>query len=343
MKDKITKTNYIFFSVLIIAFFFTQKSFSQCSNCGSNYPPGTFTTTSSSWTNITTCQYGSEYSYGNLETGYIYQWSTEGTSWDTQLTLYPSTTCGSPAVLAYNDDYTPPGNYLSLIAYQPGTTSIRVLVSQYNCISNITCGTTKWRRIPTNPTISASSTTICNGQSVTLTASNISGDDNYIDIRWGTTNGGTEISADAYSVILSPTTTTTYYLQYFVKGGTSTNYSSVAGIYSNSTSITITVNQLSSPPESATASPSTICPGANVTLSYSGGSLGSGAVARWYSGSCGGTLVGTGNNITVSPTTTTTYYVRFEGTCNTTSCASVTVNVNTLSTTPSSINAVVNP
>ena len=72
----------------------------------------------------------------------------------------------------------------------------------------------------------------------------------------------------------------------------------------------------------------TICNGGSTTLILSGGTVGTGATAKWYSGSCGGTLVGTGNSVSVSPTTTTTYYVRYEGTCNTTSCASTTVSVN---------------
>jgi hypothetical protein len=57
--------------------------------------------------------------------------------------------------------------------------------------------------------------------------------------------------------------------------------------------------------------------------------LGAGAVWRWYSGSCGGTLVGTGTSISVSPTSATTYFVRAEGTCNTTACVSTSVAVHT--------------
>jgi hypothetical protein len=75
-----------------------------------------------------------------------------------------------------------------------------------------------------------------------------------------------------------------------------------------------------------------ICQGENITLTLQGGSLGSGAVWKWYSGSCGspGTLINTGStSITVSPSVTTTYYVRAEGTCNTTACASVQVIVST--------------
>lgn len=50
---------------------------------------------------------------------------------------------------------------------------------------------------------------------------------------------------------------------------------------------------------------------------------------RWYTGSCGGTYVGAGPQITVTPASTTTYFVRVEGECNTSACASQTVTVNT--------------
>ncbi|MBK9453156.1 MAG: CUB domain-containing protein [Bacteroidetes bacterium] len=80
-----------------------------------------------------------------------------------------------------------------------------------------------------------------------------------------------------------------------------------------------------------------VCAGSSTTLTLVGGSPGDGAVAQWFSGSCGGTSAGTGNSITVSPAVTTTYFVRYAGTCNTTGCASITVTVNTLSTPPTGI------
>lgn len=92
-------------------------------------------------------------------------------------------------------------------------------------------------------------------------------------------------------------------------------------------SATVTVNSNSVAPTSITGT-TTICSGGSTILTLSGGTAGTGAVAKWYSGSCGGTLVGTGSSINVSPTSTTTYFVRYEGTCNTTSCASATVTVN---------------
>ncbi|MDD3877974.1 MAG: hypothetical protein PHT69_15235, partial [Bacteroidales bacterium] len=95
----------------------------------------------------------------------------------------------------------------------------------------------------------------------------------------------------------------------------------------------------STSPTSASANPTSFCSGNSVNLTVNGGSLGSGASWHWYSGSCGGTPVGTGSSINVSPTGTTTYYVRAEGDCNITSCASVTVTLNTNSVAPISLTA----
>lgn len=93
-----------------------------------------------------------------------------------------------------------------------------------------------------------------------------------------------------------------------------------------------TTNTASTNPTAASASVSAICSGTSTTLNLTGGSVGTGAVIKWYSGTCGGTLVGTGNGLVVSPATTTTYYGRYEGLCNTTTCASVTVTVNPYAT-----------
>ncbi len=66
-------------------------------------------------------------------------------------------------------------------------------------------------------------------------------------------------------------------------------------------------------------------------LTLNGGGGGTGEVIAWYTASCGGTLVGTGNGISVSPTSTTTYYGRYEdgAPCSYSSnCAPVIVTVN---------------
>lgn len=78
---------------------------------------------------------------------------------------------------------------------------------------------------------------------------------------------------------------------------------------------------------SAISGTTTICVGSSTTLEQTGGVLGFLGSYQWSSGSCGGTPTGTGPIITVSPSVTTTYFVRAEGLCNTSPCANVTVNV----------------
>jgi gliding motility-associated-like protein len=98
-------------------------------------------------------------------------------------------------------------------------------------------------------------------------------------------------------------------------------------------SITITViaNNNSTPTGITSSLGNPICSGSTTTLTATGGTLGTGSTTEWFTGSCGGTLVGTGTSINVSPTVNTTYYVRRTGgtgPCpNTTTCYSITVNV----------------
>jgi alpha-tubulin suppressor-like RCC1 family protein len=95
--------------------------------------------------------------------------------------------------------------------------------------------------------------------------------------------------------------------------------------------VTFSVNTASSVPTISPASP-TVCSGNPIKLHISGGTLGTGALWKWYTGSCGGTLVGSDSTLTVTPNTNTTYYVRAEGGCLTTDCAFATVVVNTAPT-----------
>jgi RHS repeat-associated protein len=110
-------------------------------------------------------------------------------------------------------------------------------------------------------------------------------------------------------------------------------------------SATINFKTPSTPASSINAQPDTTCPGQSTTLIKVGGSLETGyGVWEWYSGTCGSTSEGTGTSITVHPTMTTTYYVRAEGGCTTTSCVSATVTVRptpTITTQP--VNTTVSP
>lgn len=96
----------------------------------------------------------------------------------------------------------------------------------------------------------------------------------------------------------------------------------------NSASTTIVVDPFPVAPVSASASQTNICSGTegSITLTATGGG---GQMLRWFTGSCGGTPIGQGNNLVVPmPTETTTYYVLWEsGVCGQSACATVTVNV----------------
>jgi len=81
-----------------------------------------------------------------------------------------------------------------------------------------------------------------------------------------------------------------------------------------------------------TATSSSICSGSTVTLSVDAGNQLNDAMNwQWYSSSCGGTPLGTGTSIDVSPEATTTYFARGEGNCVPPgNCSSITITVSEL-------------
>ena len=167
----------------------------------------------------------------------------------------------------------------------------------------------------TAPTGATGTTTICSGSSTTLTVSGGS-KGMAATTEWFTGSCGGTPAGTGDAITVSPTTTTTYYVRY---NGTCNT--------TDCATVTVTVNTLSTAPTGVTGT-TTICSGTSTTLTVDGGSKGTGAITQWFTGSCGGTAAGTGDAINVTPASTTTYYVRYSGTCNTTTCASVTVTVN---------------
>jgi hypothetical protein len=81
------------------------------------------------------------------------------------------------------------------------------------------------------------------------------------------------------------------------------------------------------PPSSATGTPNPISVGNSTTLGIIGGALNAAPNWIWYTGTCGGTQVGTGSTLVVSPATTTTYYVQATACSQSTTCRSVVITV----------------
>ncbi|PLW92354.1 MAG: hypothetical protein C0592_11070 [Marinilabiliales bacterium] len=140
-----------------------------------------------------------------------------------------------------------------------------------------------------NVSASANPASICEGESTTLSAS---GADTY---SWSNGSTGTPVN-------VSPSASTTYYVT-----GTS-----AAGC-SNTASVSVTVNPI--PVVSASANPTSVCPGNNSDLTASGAST-----YVWSTSA-------TGSPITVNPATTTTYSVTGTDANGCSNTADVTVTV----------------
>ena len=88
----------------------------------------------------------------------------------------------------------------------------------------------------------------------------------------------------------------------------------------------VTVDVITNP-TGISATATTICQGSNITLTAQGAQ----GTVHWYTESCDGTEIGTGNPIAVSPLQNSTYYARNEvDDTYSTACASKTITVNPL-------------
>jgi hypothetical protein len=163
----------------------------------------------------------------------------------------------------------------------------------------------------TNPAISAQpvGTTITAGQQATLSVTATGTSPTY---QWyvgsppSTTTPAT--NGTSSQLVVSPTSTTTYWVKV---SGCSTSV--------NSNGATVTVNQPTcTPPTVSTpnASPSSIAAGQSSTLSVNPGGT-SPFTYQWFQGNTGVTTtpIGTTSFVTVSPTVTTSYWVRVTGQC----------------------------
>ncbi len=118
--------------------------------------------------------------------------------------------------------------------------------------------------------------------------------------------------------VATPPSTTVYTLTASSNGCSSTDQ------------VTVTSSGSTAAPTSVTGG-AVVCVGNSVTLTANGGTLVGSANYEWFTGSCGATPAGTGVSIAVSPTATTTYYVRTSavGSCAATSCVNGIVTLPT--------------
>ena len=151
------------------------------------------------------------------------------------------------------------------------------------------------------PTGAAADTNpICVDGSTTLSATAGSNGD---EVWWYTDScGGTQVGTGSGNQTVSPTTTTTYYAR---------TKNSANGCWSDGcASVTVTVNAKPSTPANPQVSPTSVCAGTQATLSAT---VGEGETVDWYTGSCTGTLAGSGASLQVTVASIpTTYYGRAE-------------------------------
>jgi Ig-like domain CHU_C associated len=232
------------------------------------------------------------------------------------------------------------GNIASFNAVNTGTAPVVDTITVTPSFTNagVTCtGTPRIFTITVNPSAvvnAIAGQTLCAAQPTT--AVNFTGPLAGTTYNWVNTNSSIGLAASGSGNI--PSFTTQNNTLSTISGKITVTPNTAAGCVGTSKSFDYVVQALSIAPTGISTSISgaalLVCDtNRTVTLSVVGGGLGTGAVWKWYKDACGGTSIGTGSTLTnIDVTQTTTFYVRAEGTCNITSCASVTIQVGKLIT-----------
>ncbi|MEO7529882.1 MAG: hypothetical protein ABIS69_00680, partial [Sediminibacterium sp.] len=173
---------------------------------------------------------------------------------------------------------------------------------------------------PTPAAPTASGTSICSGNSATLTATAPGG-----TYRWyNAASGGNLLTTGNSYTTPSLTATTTYYVE-----------TTVSACTSSRTPVTVTVNAI---PAAPTATGTTICAGNTATLTATS----PGGTYQWYDAASGGTLLVTNASYTTPAiSATATYYVQTTiASCSSTRTA-VIANVNPVPSAPTAAAAAI--
>jgi hypothetical protein len=181
--------------------------------------------------------------------------------------------------------------------------------------------------LPAPTSVLATPNPVCEGASTSLSASLPSGANSalWYNFSFGGTSQGTGVTYNTGN-LNTPGTVTMY----------AASYNTITGCESLArTSVDITVHEEPTAPTvvNITSGLNPLCSGNSITLQAAGGTEGSGATYEWREGNCtSGTVIGTSSSITVTPSSTTTYYVRRVPTTanactNVTGCASISITV----------------
>lgn len=230
------------------------------------------------------------------------------------------------------DDCNCENSNLANITIRNGTVCDWVNYGDYSCGSHdrIRIGL-RWRWSTAQFTTHPGNQTACVGENATFSAALNSSYNGGVTYQWQYWNGSSWVNQGSASTSYSnlvitasvPLSGRQYRLmvtQCDYDSGTRTNYSNPA---------TLTVKTLSSVSGATISGIDSKCGAGISNFTISGGSLGTGAVWRWYAGSCSGTSVGSGTSLNYNlPVGTTTLYARLEGDCNITSCINKTITVN---------------
>jgi len=245
---------------------------------------------------------------GQLMTAYLCN-----TAWDSKISVFSGTSCSSLTCVGGNDDYGPTCATTSASYQWISTNGVYyyILVHGYSSTSAFQLGLTCSTPPPPDPTsITATSNTICVGQSTTLTVNGASG-----TVYWFTGGCGVGQIATGNSISVTPTSTTTYYARNF-------NGSLFSA---NCVFTTITVN----PTPSVTINPvsNTICENTNTQLitTVSGLPAGSNPTFSWTP------TIGLTNPSAQSPYASPTTTQSYSLTVSSNGCSnslSTTINVN---------------
>jgi len=262
----------------------------------------------------------------------------------TVLTAAPSTICvGSSTTITANGSLTTGATLRlytgncggTLVGTTTGTTftvSPAVTTTYFaqwgndGCVGACKSVTVTVIQIPTPPTsLVANPTPVCRGQATTISA------DGGL---YGTTLNWYSGSIPCQDPLVATGTTITVYPQI-----NPTQYSAhwINQCFS-STCVTVDVYIVDTPvaPDSITVTSGTnpICYNGQVTLHANFTSVPDVTTIKWYKAGCGGTVVNTGLDYTLTLTQTATYYVRAENNCGESACASLTVVVSPVATAP---------